>query len=134
MVSATGVARWEYRDRYLDGVASGWVSEAEALGSFPLRCSWTRLTRCGTCAIRAASGAAPQPETRGARRHPALSRKKALRRFPIGTKVIKPVKSGKGRAGRSGQVYGFYSPYWRVCFADNDWEDLTASEMRRFGV
>ena len=34
--------------------------------------------------------------------------------------------------GRPGQVYDFYSPYWRVRFADNDWEELTASEMKRF--
>ena len=34
VVSASGVARWEYRGRYLDEVASEWVSEAESLGSF----------------------------------------------------------------------------------------------------
>ena len=33
-VSASRVARWEYRGRYLDGVASEWVSEAESSYSF----------------------------------------------------------------------------------------------------
>ena len=34
VVRSAGAARWEYRSRYLDGVASDWVSETEALGSF----------------------------------------------------------------------------------------------------
>ena len=34
VVSATGVARWEYRNRYLGGVASNWVSEVESLNDF----------------------------------------------------------------------------------------------------
>lgn len=29
------------------------------------------------------------------------------------------------------QVYDFYSPYWRVRFADDDWEELTASDIKR---
>ena len=39
-VSATGVARWEYRGRYLDGVASDWVSRRSPWTA-SLRCSWT---------------------------------------------------------------------------------------------
>ena len=76
----------------------------------------------------------PAARDEGARKRLALSRKEALRSCPIGTQAIKPVEGGKGRAGRPGQVYDFYSPYWRVRFADNDWEELTASEMRRFRV
>ena len=34
VVSASGVARWEYRGRYLEGVASEWVSEEKSLDSF----------------------------------------------------------------------------------------------------
>ena len=34
VVSATGVARWEHRGRYLDEVALDWVSEAGSLDSF----------------------------------------------------------------------------------------------------
>ena len=54
------------------------------------------------------------------RSRPALSRNEALRRSPIDTKFIKQVEGRKGLAGRPGQVYDFYSPYWRVRFADND--------------
>ena len=96
--TATGVARWEYRGRYHDGVDSSWVSEASHRTA-SLNCGLARFTRCGSCTIRAASGAAPLPETRGARRHPAQMR------FPIGTKVIKPVEVGKGRGRQPGQVY-----------------------------
>ena len=70
----------------------------------------------------------PAARDEGVRRRPALSRKEALRRFPSGTKVIKPFKGEKARAGRPGQVYDIYSAYWCVRFAGNDWEELTASE------
>ena len=73
----------------------------------------------------------PTPD-KGAKRRPALTRSEALRRFPIGTRVIRPLGDGKEGTGRPGQVYDFYSPYWRVRFADNDWEELTSSEMKRF--
>ena len=63
-----------------------------------------------------------------------MSRKEALRRLPIGTKVAKPLGDGKGRAGRPGQAYDFYSPYWHVRLPGNDWEEMTASEMKKVGV
>ena len=53
-------------------------------------------------------------------------------RLPIGTKVIKPCEDGKGTSSRPGKVYDFYSPYGRVRFSDNDWEELTAFEMKKF--
>ena len=34
MVSASGVARWEYRGKYLDEVSSDWVAESEARDGF----------------------------------------------------------------------------------------------------
>ena len=57
-----------------------------------------------------------------------------LRKFAIGIKVIKPVEGGKGRTGRPGQVYDFSRRLWRVRFADDNREELTASERRVFGV
>ena len=47
---------------------------------------------------------------------------------------MKSLGDGRGRAGLAGQVYDFYSPYWRVRFTDHDREELTASETRTFGV
>ena len=47
---------------------------------------------------------------------------------------VKPRGDGKGREGRPEQVSDFYSPYWRVRVANDDWEKMTASEKSRFGV
>ena len=133
VVSATGVVRWEYRGRYLDGVASDWVSETESLDSFtPLQLdTFHALWNLYDPSSERSRPLAPDG---GAKKRPALSRSEALRRFPIGTRVEKPLGDGGGGAARPGQVYDFYSPYWRVRFADNDWEELTATEMKRFRV
>ena len=64
VVSSAWAARWEYRGRYLDGVASDWVSETEVLDSFT-PCSWTRFQRCGIYTTRAVTEVAPQARTRG---------------------------------------------------------------------
>ena len=63
-----------------------------------------------------------------------LSRREALRRFPIGTKIAKPHDNGAIRVILSGQGYHLYPPYWRVRFPNNDWEELTASEMAKYAV
>ena len=55
-------------------------------------------------------------------------------RFLIAPIVVKPLGDGKRRAERPGQVYDFYSPCWRVCIADNDWDEMTALEIKRLGV
>ena len=34
MDSVSGVARWEYRGKYLDGASSDWATESESLDSF----------------------------------------------------------------------------------------------------
>ena len=131
VVSAKGVARWEYRGRYLDGVASNSVSETESLDSFtPLQLdTFHALWNLYVPSSERSHPAAPDEP---ANKRPALSRKEALSRFPIGTKIVKPVGDGRGYAGRPGKVHDFYSLYWRVRFADNDWEELTTSEMKRF--
>ena len=106
VLSATGVARWEYRGRYLDGVASEWISEAGSLDSFTplpldtLHVLWNLYDP-------SSERGSPAARDEGASTRPALSRKEDLRRFPIGTKVIKPVEGGKGRAGRPGRSMTF---------------------------
>ena len=45
-------------------------------------------------------------------------------------KVAKSYGDGVCRVSRSGQVYDLYSPYWRVRYPDNDWEEWTASEAK----
>ena len=132
MVCTTGVAK-HYRDRYLDGVTSGWVSKAESLDSFtPLQLD--TFYALSNLYDPSSERSHPAAREEGERRLPTLSRVESLRRFSIGTKVIKPVEGGEGRVTRPGQVYGVYSPYWRIRFGDDNLEELTASEMRRFRV
>ena len=60
-----------------------------------------------------------------------LSRREALAQFPIGTRVTRSYAARDRQVSRVGQVYDFFSPYWRVRFPDNDWEELTVSEMKK---
>ena len=106
VVSATGVARWEYRGRYLDGVASEWVLEAESLDSFtPLRLD----TFHALWNLYDPSSERSRPVARddGARRRPALSRKEALRRFPIGTRSSTRSRAERGSRGGPGRFTTF---------------------------
>lgn len=64
------------------------------------------------------------------RNWPTLSRREALRRFPVGTKIVKPYDGGTGRVSGFGQVHAFGSPYGRVRFPANDWEELAALETK----
>ena len=112
-------------------MASDWVSEAESLDSFTTLQLDTFHALWNLYNPSNERSRPPTPD-KGAKKRPALTRSEALRRFPIGTRVIRPLGGGKEGTGRPGQVYDFYSPYWRVRFADNDWEELTASEMKRF--
>ena len=73
-VNAPGQEAGGQRDRGREmgvprpGTSMGWRrtgSRRRNHWTASLHCSWTRFTRCGTCTIRAASGVAPQPETRG---------------------------------------------------------------------
>ena len=100
VVSATGVARWEYRGRYLDGVASDWVSEAESLDSFtPLQLD----TFHALWNLYDPSNERSRPPTpdKGAKRRPALTKSEALRRFPIGTRAARRRQGGHGPARAS---------------------------------
>ena len=125
--SEVGTVRWEYRGRYLDGVSSDWVKETEALDSCaPLHLDtfhalWNLIPPSGE-----------QTQTTAQRKKRALlSRREALARSPIGTRVTRSYAAGDRHISRVGQMYDFCSPYWRVRFPDNDWEELTASEMKK---
>ena len=127
MVSESGTARWEYRGRYLDGVSSDWVTEAESLDSFtPLQLdNFHALWNLHPPDVEQTQATArPQKRT-------PLSRREALTLFPIGTTATRSHAVGDRQVDRIGQVYDFCSPYWRVRFPDNDWEELTVSEMRK---
>ena len=81
VVSATGVARWEYRRRYLDGVASEWVSKAELPDSFT---SLQLDTFHGLWNLYEPSSERNQPPAPDARttRRPMLSMREAFGEVP----------------------------------------------------
>lgn len=132
VVSASGVARREYRGRYLDEVTSDWVSEAEALGSFiPLQVGmFHALWKSYEPSSDRRLTPIPNVETKN---RPTLSMRGALGKFPIGTKAIEPYQDGNGRSSRAEKVYNFSSSNWRVRFSDNGSEKLTASEIKNSG-
>ena len=125
--SEVGTVRWEYRGRYLDGVSSDWVKETEALDCFtPLQLD----TFHALWNLNPPSGEQTQPTARQKKR--ALSsRREALAQFQIGTKVTRSYAVGDRQVSRVGQVYDFFPPYWRSRFPENDWGELTVSDMKK---
>jgi len=128
VVSKTGTARSEYRGRHLDGVTSDRITEAQPL----LIDSFTRLEVDTFHALwnlhppdaeRTQTVARPKKRT-------LLSRRDAPTLFPIETTTTRSHAVGDKRIDRVGKVYDFCSPYRRVRFPDNDWEELIVSEMK----
>ena len=124
-----GTVRWEYRGRYLDGISSDWVKEAEVL----LEDSFTPLqldTLHTLWNLNPRSGEQTQKTARRKKRA-LLSRREALAQFQIGTKVTRSYAVGDRQVSRVGQVYDFFPPYWRSRFPENDWGELTVSDMKK---
>ena len=127
MVSKTGIARWECRGRYLDGVSSDWVTEAESLDSFtPLQLGTFHALRN----LNPPDADRTQTTAR-AKQRTLLSSRETLTLYPIATTAARFHVVGDKRIDRAGQVYDFCSPYWRIRFPDNDWEELTVSGMKK---
>lgn len=128
LVSASRIAWWEYKGKYLDGASSDWVPETEVLDRFtPLKLdTFHALWDLDRRALKMCLS--PQPFQENA---PHLADARPLFRFPIGTRVNRPYTVGNNIANRLGQVYGFCSP-WRVRFLDNNWEEeLTVTEVKK---
>ena len=123
ITSSTGVESWEYRGRYQRGTDSRWVSEVEALDSFtPLQLDvfhalWNLYQPVPDVST-------PPPSKK---RCPTLLRSTALELFPIGT----PTYRSSGSTEMFGQVYDYHTPYWRIRYRDNNWEELSRREMER---
>ena len=64
------------------------------------------------------------------KKRPNLSREEALQLFPVGTRISKPI----GNIVLDGEVYDFYTPYWRVRYKYNNWEELSKREVDRLRV
>ena len=106
VVSISGIAVWEYRGRYLDGVSSDWVTEAEFLGGFtPLQLD-TFHVRWN---LNPPDAEKPQTTVRPKKRT-LLSRSEALTLYPTETTVTRSHEVGDKRTDRVGQVYNVIHP------------------------
>lgn len=122
---ASNRTRWQYKARSHAGVESGWMTEDAILKTF------TPLQLDGFIALWHLyhphdSPADSTPST--PRTAKSLSRKDALSLYPIGTQVKKDFGSG---LILTGQVFDVRGRYWRVRYADNNWEELTRTELKR---
>ena len=74
----------------------------------------------------------PPHAQRPAPRADATMRKaEALARFPRGTSLVRETRDGAGNYKYVwGAVRNFYSPYWRVCYEDDQWEDMTSTQLQ----
>ena len=75
---------------------------------------------------------ADQPQkTARPQKRALLSWREALTSFRVETMTTRSHAVGDRRVDRVEHVYNFCSPYWRVRFPNNYWDELTASEMGR---
>ena len=58
-----------------------------------------------------------------------IQKEEALRRYPVGTKVAREVRRGGSIDYVMGAVRAFIRPYWRVRYEDDEWEDMTSSQL-----
>ena len=123
IVTELGSKKREYRGRYQDGRESGWLTEIEILGNFTLLQLDVFHALWNLYHPHAVHG---DPAAR--KKRPTLTREEAFQLFPVGTKIAKPM----GNIVLDGEVNGFYTPYWRVRYKDNNWEELSKREMDRF--
>ena len=123
VTSSKGVERWEYRGCYQRGTDSRWVSEVEALDSFtPLQLD---VFHAQWNLYQPLPDAATPPPSK--KRCFALPRSTALELFPIGT----PTYRSSGSTEMLGQGYDYHTPYWRIRYPDNNWEELSRREMEQ---
>jgi hypothetical protein len=121
---------WSYKWRARDGTTSQWVTETEMLETLHVL-PWTLDTFHALYEMRH-RGRIPQHAVRPAPAADAALRKTdALTRFPRGTAVVREARGLDNTYTYIwGAVRNFYSPYWRVRYEDDEWEDLTSSQLK----
>jgi hypothetical protein len=123
---------WDYRWQRRDGALSGWESEDRVL---ELTTPWTLDTFHALYELRH-QGAMPEYAKRlVAREDRQLSKEEALslpRGVPRGTVLVREHREAAGGPLTYvwGTVQGYLSPYWRVRYEDNLWEDMTRRQVQ----
>ena len=120
---------WNYRTLLRDGRESDWISEKRVLAAF----SPSAIDNFH--AIYELNHQLDMPR-RARRRQPptgrSLTEAQAMLKFPKGTPIV---RAGDLEAGEkkyySGIIRGYNKPWWRGCYENTDWFDLTATEVTR---
>jgi hypothetical protein len=120
---------WAYKWLRCDGTEL-WAREAELVDAMQMP-SWVLDTFHALYEIEhlrdmceSAKRPTPQKDAR-------LKREEALRQYPKGTKVARAVVLKNKTEYIFGQVRDFVRPRWRVRYEDDEWEDLSSSQMRQ---
>ena len=115
--------KWRYKGRFVDGRESQWLSEEEARdSSTPLQldvCHALWETYHGAeCRARPTS-------TLTRKERDGIDQEQALKQHPVGTVIRREFADAEVNKMRHlSKVFDYKSPYWRVRYADRDWEEL----------
>ena len=125
-----GSWEWRYRGRYLNGSLSGFITESECLDSFsPMQLDVFHVL----WELYQPPRHRPRPAAKPSSNERLVAdRAHALLKVPIGTVVCRDFTDQQGRIQRCRtEVYDYETPYWRVRYADGDWEELTQTEIEQ---
>ena len=123
--------RCEYNVLFHDGAESNWLSEEEVLLN-----NFMELQVDMFYALWILPSARPRPaETLSRAKIDSVPRDEALRLIPRKTKVRKRFEDNQGNVLEfEGEVFDFRQPFYRIKYADGDWEEMNPSEMREHAV
>ena len=120
--------KWRYKGRFVDGAELQWLSEEEARDSFtPLQLDvfhalWETY-HGAECQARPTS-------TLTRKEREGIDREHALKQHPVGTVIWREFADAEGNKKRHlSKVFDYKSPYWRVRYADGDWEELNERDI-----
>ena len=114
-----------------DGAKSNWLSEEEVFLN-----NFTGLQVDVFYALWILPSARPRPaETLARAKINLVARDEALRLIPRKTKVRERFEDNQGNVLEfEGEVFDFRQPFYRIKYADGDWEEMTQLEMRKHVV
>ena len=120
--------KWRYKGRFVNGTELQWLSEEEARDSFtPLQLDvfntlWETY-HGAECQARPTS-------TLTRKERDGIDREHALEQYPVGAVIWREFADAEGNKKRDlSKVFDYKSPYWRVRYADGDWQELNEREI-----
>ena len=116
----------------MNGTESQWLSEEEARDSFtPLQPDVFHVL---WETYHGAECRARQTSTLTRKERDGIDREHALKQHTVGTVIWREFADAEGNKKRHlSKVLDYKSPYWRVRYADGDWEELNERETLKGG-